>query len=500
MKQVMSRAMRRRRQGRGGLAALIGVALFGGPLIAAPTLEDSRPRTGLSLRTETDPADGSRISSGTFRVFEDRVARSGRILELGVVVLHARSETPRPDPMFILTGGPGSDATASRNGYRNHWMRRERDVVLVSQRGTAGNHALRIALPASDANLQGYLEPIFDVAACRAGLEQLSRKADLTLYSTPIAMDDLDDVRQALGYDRINVHGGSYGTRACLVYLRRHPEHARTAILMGVAPIMFKNPLFHAWSAQQGLERLFEEVEGDPEYRRALPHLRERFAAVMRRLDEEPARVTIRHPGTGEPAEVTLTRQAFAEALRTLMYFQAGNRRVPYLLRQAYFGDLAPFAQAGLETSRGIRNMLAFGMLLSVTAAEDVARIQEEEIVRWTRGTFLGDDRVRQQMAVCSFWPRSDLPESYGEPVRSDVPTLLISGSHDPVTPPEMGEEVANQFSNARHLILHGVHGVSHPALSRVLEEFLDEASVDDLELEQLESVRMPRLLLPRPM
>lgn len=475
---------------------LVALVVVGFPLTApAQEAQDSRQR--LSLETGRDPRDGGQVSRGTFRVHEDRARQTGRVLNLEVLILHARAKKPQPDPVFMLAGGPGVNAVSMANGNRESWMRRERDLVFVSQRGTGGDHDLRFRSHGNDQSLQGFLDPIFDEKACRSALAELSQRADLTKYSTPIAMDDLNDVRAALGYEKINLWGGSYGTRAALIYLRRHPETVRTAILMGVAPLKFKNPLYHAWSAQLGLEKIFDEVEGDPQYRRAFPRLRKRFYELLAQLEKQPARVTISHPETGEPAEVTLTREAFAEGLRTLMYYDGGNRKVPRLLRAAYEGDLAPFAEAGLAINRNLRNIIAFGMLLSVTAAEDVARIEEEEIVRLTKNTFLGDNRVRRQMAVCAFWPKSDLPKRFGEPVRSDVPMLIISGTHDPVTPPIFGDEVAEHCKNARHLVLPGTHGISHPALARVMQEFLDEGSVKRLDLKPLEGVKLPRFELP---
>jgi len=479
------------------LGALLAFVVAGHPLAAASQGEQGL-ESRLALETGKDPRDGSRISRGTHTVFEDRMSQAGRQLHLDVVILRARARHPRADPVFVLAGGPGVNAVGMVDGHRNSWMRSDRDLVFVSQRGTGGDHSLRFRSHGNDDSLQGDLEPLFDPEACRAALKELSKRADLTQYSTPIAMDDLNEVREALGYEKINLYGGSYASRAILIYLRRHPETVRCAILMGIAPLAFKNPLYHAWSAQQGLETIFQEVEENPRYRRAFPRLRQRFDELLAQLEREPARVTVTHPETGRPEEVTLTRCAFAEGLRTLMYYNEGNRKVPRLLLAAHDGNLAPFAEASLSVNRRLRNIISFGMLLSVTAAEDVARIEEEEIVRLTKGTFLGDGRVRRQMAVCEFWPKSDLPEGFGDPVRCDVPMLVISGTHDPVTPPAFGEEVARHCKNALHLALPGTHGISHPALTKVMQEFLEEASTKHLDLRPLSEVQLPAFELPQ--
>jgi len=438
---------------------------------------------------------GGRIDVGTYRVFEDRDARAGRELELKVVVLHALGEAPEPDPTFILAGGPGVDVTMSARAYARSWLRQNRDIVLVSQRGTGGSHRLDFPDAGEDESAaQAYLSPGFDLEAARAALENLQPRADLTKYSTPIAMDDLNDVRRALGYGRINLMGGSYGTRAALVYMRRHPDTVRTAVLNGVAPIAFTNPLHHARGAQDALEMVFEEVENDPVSRKAFPDLRAEFDGIVARLAEAPAKVTLTDARTGEVIEVELSRDAFAEALRTMLYRTGTSRAVPYLIHRAADGDFEPFARTAIKSNRSIRRIIAFGMLLCVTCAEDVERIEPESIPRETEGTFTGDLRVRRQMAICEFWPKSELPDDFGEPVSVDVPTLVLSGSHDPVTPPRWGEETVRHLPNGRHIVVPGAHGVGGPCVDDMIRQFLDAADVEAIDASCVDSMRLPRL------
>jgi len=290
--------------------------------------------------------------------------------------------------------------------------------------------------------------------------------------------------------------GGSYGTRAALVYLRRHPETVRCAILNGVAPISFKNPLHHAAAAQEGLDKIFEEIDGRSAAKRAFPGLRKKFKAILRRLEKEPAEVLISHPATKERVSVRLTRPAFAEALRVMMYYLDTNRRVPGLLLEAYEGDFEPFAQVAVESNRRIRNILCFGMLMCVTGSEDIPRIDPDSIERLTRKTFLGDDRVRGQMAVAAIWPRGEVPAGYGEPVRSDVPVLLLSGTHDPVTPPRFGAEAARHLTNGLHLVVPGAHGVGGPVIERIMRDFLARGSARGLDTSGIEGMRLPPFVL----
>ncbi|MHC4948082.1 MAG: alpha/beta hydrolase [Planctomycetota bacterium] len=484
---------RRRRAGTTiGLAALAAAALAAG---TGPDGDDGNDAGPLRLRASRDAATDTVVRAGTFRVAEDRAAGAGRMLDLKVVVLPATGDDPAPDPVFVIDGGPGVSAADLHRRHLDSWMRERRDIVLVSQRGTGGTNRLDCAAPGDDEHLQAYLEPIFDPPRFRACLDELSARADLRHYSTPTAMDDLDDVRAALGYERINLYGGSYGTRAALVYLRRHAETVRSAILNGVAPLSFTNPLYHAREAQWAIDRIFAECAADPACAAAYGDLPARLAAVLARLEAEPAEVAIVHPATGAPVTVRLGRDAFAGALRVLMY--RDSREIPYLVDRAAAGDLAVFAQRGIETNRALRDMIAFGMLLCVTCSEDIPRIDPAAIGPATEGTFLGDIRVRQQMAVCATWPRSDLPAGFGEPVRSDVPVLLLSGSLDPVTPPRWGEAAVRHLARGRHVVVPGSHGVSGPCVESLMRAFLDAGTADGLDTSCAEAMRLPPFRRP---
>jgi pimeloyl-ACP methyl ester carboxylesterase len=440
-------------------------------------------RSRLSLVSRVHPQTGLTISEGTFAVPEDRASEKGRLIHLAVVVLRAKSATPRPDPLFVFAGGPGSDVTQSQRGYLNAWQQQDRDVVLVSQRGTGGDNRLGCSLAADDTNIQGYLDPLFRDDVFRPCLEELKRKFDLTKYSTFAAADDYNEVRLALGYDRIDVTGGSYGTRMALVYMRQHPATVRTAILNGVVPIANKNPLYHAANFDLAIRALIDECAADAECRAAVPNLDAEFRAIVARLDAKPAAASVAHPVSGAKVAVTLSREAFLEALRVAMYSGARNRQVPMLIHRAYEGDFDPFAEVGLSSERGLRRSLALGHLLCVTCSEDVDRITEPEIATIAGRTLAGEGRVRGQRKMCAFWPRSTLPKDYGDPVAVNVPTLLLSGTLDPVTPPRWGQEAAGHLPRSLHLVVPGAHGVGGPCLTEIQRRFLDAGTADRLDV-----------------
>src|SRR5262249_21565090 len=220
---------------------------------------------------------------GSYEVFEDRAAHSGRTIKLKIVVLKALSKAPAPDPIFWLHGGPGAAATdAVVLGQRGILApsRQERDLVFVDQRGTGSSNPLLCNLEDNPEDAQDFFGELFPRDKVRECRQKLERIADLRLYTTPIAMDDLDEVRSALGYGKINLLGASYGTLAAQVFMRRHPESVRSVVLVGVATPNIKQPLLFPRSAQHAMDLLFADCAADELCRKAFPNLAQEFSAV----------------------------------------------------------------------------------------------------------------------------------------------------------------------------------------------------------------------------
>lgn len=476
-----------------GHFALIGAwALFLALLIPAPAA--ATPRLALS------PCEIARVAAlcGTHDVPEDRAAPGGRTLPLRVVLLPALAARKDPEPVYFLSGGPGQAATDSAADLAGHWLRETRDIVLVDARGTGTGHALDCDLGPSDANPQAYLEPLFrDTAAVRACREALSTRADLRLYATHRAMEDLDEVRGALGHERIMLVGISYGSRAALTYIRMFGRHVRGAWLSGIVAFENRSPLYHAAAAQRAFDLLARQCAADPACAAAYPDMAGDLRAVIARLRAAPATVRARHPATGAPVDVMLTESGFGDGLRVMLYSAASGRRVPLLLRQARAGDLTPFAEAALRSSRNFHRLLRTGLLLSVSCAEDAARIRPEEVDAAVGDSFIGPWRVRGQLAACALWPRAPLPADQAEPVRSDVPVLLVSGDLDPVTPPEWGELVVRHLRNGRHIVAPGAHGEGGDCVDAIGRAFFRTASVAGLDTSCLAGLALPPFLLP---
>src|SRR5688572_26244156 len=246
---------------------------------------------------------------GTVEVFENRATRKGRKIGLNILVLPATGDKREPDPFFYFAGGPGSGATEDAPGIAPRFakIREHRDLVFVDQRGTGKSHTLDCTLY-DPKNPQSYFEhffPLEDVRKCRAELES---KADLTLYTTTIAMDDIDDVRAALGYDKINLMGGSYGTRAAMVYLRQHPKHVRTVMLQGVSPTNMYLPSDYPQQTERALQGVLADCAADEACNKAFPNIKSEVKAVLERLIKGPVDAEVQLPETRTPIKVTLSR------------------------------------------------------------------------------------------------------------------------------------------------------------------------------------------------
>ena len=253
-----------------------------------------RPLGGLSkLKPCRLAGIGEELLCGKLTVFENRETRTGRTIDLNIVVLPASDQKSKAEPLFDLAGGPGAASTPGADFYAGPGKdyRRRHDVVLVDQRGTGQSN--RVAIP-QEKTAQHYLREMYPVDYVREMRHALEQRADLTKYTTSIAMDDLDDVRAFLGYDKINLFGGSYGTRAVLVYMRQHPEHLRSAILLGVAPADLKMPLHHAESGARAMDLLLGECGQDAWCNAAFQQIRDDGKNVLEQLEKQPARVEYR--------------------------------------------------------------------------------------------------------------------------------------------------------------------------------------------------------------
>lgn len=396
---------------------------------------------------------------GTISVFEDRDAQAGRKIDLNVMVIPAFDRLPQPDPVFFLAGGPGQAATefGPYVAQRLFRLRQDRDIVLVDQRGTGKSNALD-CVPDTDITeditlpIEQIVEhQIESVRNCLATID-----ASPALYTTPVAMDDLNEVRERLGFGEINLFGISYGTRAALVYMRRHGETVRSALLDGVVPLTMRIPQNVAVDAQTAFDSVVGDCSKSPTCNEAFPDLRGDFDTLLDHL-ATPQPFTFVHPHTGVPEAGILHRVTVTRLLRGVLYDRTLSSLIPLAIHEAAAANYQPLVTLG-SSFYGDENPMSIGMTASVLCSEDMQLTDGPN----DHALDFDNEIYRMLAPICEFWPRGDLPDNYFDAVSSDVPTLLTSGALDPITPPAYAIEAMQTLSNSMHII---VPGVGHSAV-----------------------------------
>jgi pimeloyl-ACP methyl ester carboxylesterase len=369
-----------------------------------------------------------------------------------------------------------------------------RDVVLIDQRGTGNSNPLDCDED-DDQSMQSLFEDALPQQVVERCLETLH--ADATKYITSIAVEDYDEALTALGYRHVNLWGGSYGTRMALEFLRRHGDRVRTAVLDGVAPPGMKLPLSFVADGDAALERLIADCDADERCRQLYPGLRGMIAQVRGELARSPVRADIQDPRTGEHETISVNENVFLSGIFRPLYVAELASLLPYGIASAARGDFNPLLAQNLEFADDISENLSIGMHLSVICAEDVPRITPGDLAR-LKDSFFGRALVDDFIGACKVWPKGEVPRDFYDPVRSDVPVLLLSGGIDPATPPRHAQQVAQTLTHARHFVAPRVgHGVSLRGCAPRLVESFVKTPAAPLDGKCLERIPRPLFVLP---
>lgn len=406
----------------------------------------------------------------------DPARPDGVKIDVHYVVVPALARNKLPDPVLLLAGGPGQSAIAltsmvmprlSRLNYR-------RDLVFIDQRGT-GRSAPLSCPDNSERSLEELLKPGAKVRLleeCRDNLKQLPY-GDLRFFTTTIAMQDMDAVRAALGVERWNLVGASYGTRAALEYQRQFPDHVRRAVIDGVAPPDMVLPVSFSQDGQRALDLLLESCAKSADCNARYPALKAEWQGLIKGL---PRKVSFTHPLTGRAEEVTLTRDTLLGLVRPTLYVPQYAAALPAALHEASQGRFDALGGLAGQLGGGSRATRIFeGMHFSVVCAEDAPRIAASTEVPGTDfGTMDRDLYTR----VCGGWPRGEVPPAFYTIPAAKTPVLLTSGGIDPATPERHAQRVQKALgANARAVVVGGAgHGVALqlPCLRDAVFRFID--------------------------
>jgi pimeloyl-ACP methyl ester carboxylesterase len=407
------------------------------------------------------------------------------------VRIPARAVSPR-SAIFIFQGGPGQGATKLSEFYERVYRpaRKTHDIVLIDQRGTGGSNPLTCDFGGSPQNPQGYFADLFDPEIMRRCRVNLERRADLTQYSTQAAAIDADAVRQALGYRTVDIYGTSYGTRLAMEYARRYPSRVRTLTLKGVVAPTTTAPASFATDVERSVEFMLRDCSAESACAVAFPQLRADLTKAVTQLASGPMVVPLT-----DGKKVTLSRGLFGATIRTMLQATSLRAELPTLVHQAANGDWTPYVTRALELRKGAQSEVATGLMLSVLCTEDMPLLDVTEARANAAGTILGSYWVDQVAGACPVWARGQAWTSASKPFRIRVPTLLISGSLDPATPPSEAEKTREYLLRSRHIVASGAsHSFTglNGCVDRIMSAFVSSGRLEGLAVECATKIKPP--------
>ena len=488
--------------------ARLGLLCAGVILLAACAAQnDTDLRRGEVQLSECRLKDlASSVWCGSVSVPEDPdpAKSGGRKIDIHVAVLPAYVRTRSPDPLVLLAGGPGQAASdLGKITLLFDAVRRSRDIVLIDQRGSGRSHPFKCKLFDTLDPVAAMMQIDPDPAAlkgCVAGFD-----GDPTLYTTPAYIADLEAVRTALGVERFNLWGGSYGSRVALAYMRAYPQAIRSAIIDGIAPTSMRILFEGLGNGQAQLARTIADCQANAACGAAYPKLGEDWLSLAR--DYATTRtITLTHPRSGQPQKIDADFTTIDSALRTLLYSAEYSAMIPELITRAAQGvpgvpgDLGPLFAAALRVVGDLGQGMNIGLQLSVVCAEDSGRIDASERAKAAStstpmasnaGARGGGSATESIVAgvleridrACNDWPHGSVPTAFHQPTTSNIPTLVFSGGLDPVTPASNGELAARTLSAATHIVAPGyAHLVSpHACAPRIVARFVDDGNALNL-------------------
>ncbi len=418
-------------------------------------------------------------------------------IELRIAVVPALDLTPEPDPLVPLAGGPGQGAVQFYAAFAGAFerVRRDRDILLVDQRGTGQSATMDCEF--DDDIVEGQYSTEQTIEYMRMCLDQLPH--DPRFFTTSVAVRDLEAVREALGYTQLNLYGVSYGSRVAQHFARRYPESTRTIIVDGVAaPQKALGPEI-ATESQKAVDNILARCMDEAECSERFPEIDKTFQRVVETLTDAPVEIEVPHPSHGRPEALTFGRNEFAGAIRLLAYSPNSIALIPLLVHEAGEQRYAPLAAQYLMTTISLMDSLSLGMHNSVMCTEDAPFYDSATIdYDLLNASYMGPLQLEALEAICSIWPGGPIDDEFKAPLATGLPVLLLSGTADPITPPAWATLAMAEMENATHLIgEHQGHGqINVGCVPDIVADFIETADLSSLDSQCMErSFVMPFFL-----
>lgn len=428
-----------------------------------------------------------------FPVPENRADPHSRTIKLKLAVLRSSAQVASKDMLAFLVGGPGQAATdsASQIAAMLQPLLAHRDVLLLDQRGTGGSNGLTCKDSADTAGPDD--DSTFNAGKMRNAaaecLKQLSDRADPRYYTTTIATQDLEDVREAIGSPQFDLLGVSYGTRMAQQYLMRYPEAVRSMVLDSTVPNSLALGEDFARNLDDALKAQFARCTAEPACKKQFGDPDQTLYQLRDALRANPHEVSFRDPQSYRTVKRVLNENSLASVVRMFAYTPATAALLPLSIDAAAHGDVGPLLGQAKILSADLAELMGSGMQYSVICSEDAdllaPRPQDAD-------TILGTHMIDALGAVCSVWPKGTRPADFHQPLKTDKPVLLLAGQYDPVTPPRYAEEVAKGLPNARVLVFKGqAHSVMAVGCApQLVQHFIEKPDPKTLDASCLDRLR----------
>lgn len=425
-------------------------------------------------------------------ITDNKETGANSTITLSIARIPARRQSERRDAFTLIAGGPGQSAieTFPAVSFAFRHIMQSHDVILIDQRGTGGSAKLVCEESSDSMGLSFDLDDERTAEQSKACLADLEH--DPTWFTTSIAVHDLERVRQHLGIDQWNLYGISYGTRVALHYLRRYPDAVRTLMLDAVVPPDVSLGPEIAQLSQRALNLIFERCTEDKGCNQAFGNLSNETMALLESLETQPRKISFEDVASGQLKTMEFTRQHLAITIRLMSYSAQTAAILPSMLHEAIANNnFAPLARQATLQTKSLGNTLATGMHHAVICTEDAPFVDENNIPD-DSDTYLGEGVIQSLMASCKHWPEGQRDADFKQAVESDVPTLILSGEADPITPPSYGDSIAEHLSDSLHLVNPDQGHMQAPfgCMPVLLAQFVSTANVDTLNVECLERLR----------
>lgn len=440
---------------------------------------------------EIEIFNGEAYYKGQLSVPEDRNSMVGKSIDLNIIVLPATSNTTL-DPVVVMMG-PIS-LTENAMFYANNLpeIRKDRDIVLIDQRGSWNSNPLNCTLPRYTNSIYNFQDQKTFAKNIGNTLREVESKGTAQNYTNSQVVDDIDAIRKWLGYEQINIWASGVGTITARTYLFKYSENVRTLVLHSVQPIDHS-----AWTQSQRLARerlkeIFETCHADSACRAAYPELSEHFGLLYNRITSL-VEYTDLELEDGSMTKIGIDQIVLENIIYRSMMSATESSLIPWIIEKAYNGDIQVLAQRAAIHKRKV----PLGTYLCLACNEDPIH-KDPRAITYDENTPFSSFFLRKEVEFCRAWPKTEADINYMKPFKSHVPTLILSGSIDHTSPPGYGSEAASNFKNSKHYVLEGrAKNDVDAVMIDLITEMIQEGSSKNLNRDLLKEMLVMPFYLP---